>query len=146
MNQDIVLPDFDITDSDEDDPHARERVSELLDQWNIRQTGEQGNQPLDIYIRDSDGEVIGGLVGRTSLGMLFINYLYLPDELRSQRLGSVLLRKAEEKARQRGCHAVTLYTMSIQAPEFYLKHGYTVFGEVACKPAGNARIFMYKLL
>ena len=40
------------------------------------------------------------------------------------RLGSRLLTMAEEEGRRRGCTRVTLFTMEIQAPGFYLKQGY----------------------
>ncbi|MGV7962670.1 GNAT family N-acetyltransferase [Photorhabdus tasmaniensis] len=146
MNQAILPTGFTITNSDKSDNLARARISDLLDHWNVEQTGKADNQPLDFYIRDQDGEVIGGLVGRTSLGVLFINYFFLPVSLRRRGTGSELLRRAEEKARLRGCHIAMLFTMSIQAPDFYLKHGYTIFGEVSCQPTGNARIFMQKKL
>jgi hypothetical protein len=32
--------------------------------------------------------------------------------------------------------------ISFQAPEFYEKHGYRVFGRVECLPPGTSRIFL----
>jgi hypothetical protein len=37
-----------------------------------------------------------------------------------------------------------LYTISFQAPGFYLKHGWRVVGEVPCDPPGTSRVFMTK--
>ncbi|HDS5592972.1 TPA: GNAT family N-acetyltransferase [Enterobacter hormaechei subsp. xiangfangensis] len=135
-----------ITESHSIDSSSRSKISNLLDDFNIEQTGISDNQPLDFYLHDKAGEVNGGLVGRTSLGVLFINFFFIPDSARRMGVGSELLKRAENEARQRGCHVAMLFTMSIQAPAFYLKHGYTIFGEVACKPSGNARIFMQKAL
>jgi mRNA-degrading endonuclease RelE of RelBE toxin-antitoxin system len=36
--------------------------------------------------------------------------------------------------------------ISFQAPEFYERHGYRVFGTIDCAPSGTSRIFMTKVL
>ncbi|CDG21412.1 Similar to acetyltransferase [Xenorhabdus poinarii G6] len=135
-----------ITESNSADSQFRCKISKWLDDFNVEQTGIPDNQPLDLYLHDQVGEVNGGLVGRTSLGVLFINFFFIPESARRRGIGSELLKRAEEEARRRGCHVAMLFTMSIQAPEFYLKHGYTIFGEVPCMPSGNSRIFMRKAL
>src|SRR5207248_8258169 len=89
---------------------------------------------------------VGGLTGRTSLGLLFIDLFFLPDDLRGDGLGSRLLRLAEDEARHRGCVGAVLYTISFQAPGFYERHGYRVLGTVPCLPPGTSRIFMTKPL
>ena len=37
-----------------------------------------------------------------------------------------------------------LYTLSFQAPDFYVKHGWVVFGRVPCDPVGTCRVFLSK--
>lgn len=64
--------------------------------------------------------------------------------LRGLGLGSEMLRQAEEEGRKRGCRTAILYTISFQAPEFYRKYGWRVFGEVPCDPPGTSRVFMTK--
>jgi hypothetical protein len=39
-----------------------------------------------------------------------------------------------------------LYTISFQAPGFYARHGWRVFGEISCEPPGTSRVFMTKTL
>ncbi|OCA52876.1 GNAT family N-acetyltransferase [Photorhabdus namnaonensis] len=146
MNRDILDSGHSIKSSDQGDVESRGKISQLLDIWNVEQTNISDNQPLDFYVHDQQGEVVGGLVGRTSLGVFFVSYFFLPKELRRQGLGSTLLKWAEKKATLRGCHTAVLFTMAIQAPDFYLKHGYSIFGEVSSLPDGNARIFMQKRL
>lgn len=129
------------------EPSARNQISDLLDQYNVAKTGLNDNEPLDVMMVDPvTGEVVGGLVGRTSLGVFFISYFYLPDTLRGRGHGSRMLLEAEQEAARRGCLTALLFTMEIQAPTFYLKNGYEVFGRVACTPEGNARLFMRKSL
>ena len=126
---------------------ARSIISDELDQYNIEYTKISDNTPLDVLISESTtGKTIGGLVGRTSLGIFFISYLYIPATLRKQGYGAKVLQIAEMEAARRGCSEAVLFTMAIQAPGFYEKQGYMVFGHIDCTPPGNARIFMRKKL
>ena len=51
---------------------------------------------------------------------------------------------AEAEALRRGCRAGVLYTISFQAPEFYERLGWRIFGEIACDPPGTRRIYLTK--
>jgi len=129
------------------DPHARSAIGDWLDSFNTSVTGIADGLPLDVLLRsDATHEVIGGLVGRTSLGVLFVDYLFVPDVLRGQGQGRRLLAVAEAEAIRRGCATAVLFTMVIQAPGFYAKLGYETFGRIDCEPPGNARVFMRKQL
>lgn len=86
------------------------------------------------------------MLGRSSLGLLFIDLLYLPPELRSKGLGNELLKRFEEEGRRRGCVAAFLYTISFQSPDFYKRNGWGEFGNIDCLPDGTSRIFMKKTL
>jgi GNAT superfamily N-acetyltransferase len=126
------------------DQEARSLVSTRLDEYNRERTGIADSSALDVLAIDQTDGVVGGLVGRTSLGVLFIDYFYLPDSLRGRGLGAEILALAEAEAIRRGCSRAVLFTMTIQAPGFYEKQGYEVFGRVDCDPPGNARVFMKK--
>jgi GNAT superfamily N-acetyltransferase len=91
------------------------------------------------------GEVAGGLLGRTSLGLFFLDLFYLPEHLRGAGTGSAMMRMAEAEAVTRGCRAATLVTVNFQAPEFYARHGWEEFGRIQTAP-DVARIFMRKTL
>lgn len=120
-------------------------ISDALDQSIVEETGLGDRRPVAVLARDPEsGEIVGGLTGRTSLGTLFVDLFYLPPALRGLGLGSEMLRQAEEEGRKRGCRIAILYTISFQAPEFYRKHGWRVFGEVPCDPPGTSRVFMTK--
>ena len=53
---------------------------------------------------------------------------------------------AEAEARQRGAQNAYLDTFSFQAPDFYKKLGYQVFGELPDFPTGHQRYFLKKEL
>ncbi|MCX4680989.1 GNAT family N-acetyltransferase [Streptomyces sp. NBC_01433] len=130
-----------------DDPHPADMalISDALDRFNIERTGVGDRRPVAVLVRDPrTHQVIGGLTGRTSLGLFFVDLFFLPPELRGSGLGGEILRQAEHEARARGCRAAVLYTITFQAPGFYLKQGWRHLGEVPCDPPGTSRVFMTK--
>ncbi|MBK5017640.1 GNAT family N-acetyltransferase [Pantoea sp. S62] len=122
-------------------------LEEGLNDFNDLMTGMSDRQPLAVLIKsNTNGEVLGGMQGRSSLGLLFIDLFYLPPELRRMGVGTEILLRFEEEGRKRGCTSAFLYTISFQAPDFYKKHGWEEFGRIDCKPQGTSRIFMKKSL
>jgi len=133
--------------TDAPDARVEAAIGEGLRRFNARQSGIDDSRPLAVVVSDPDtNKVLGGITGRTSLGLLFIDLVFLPDNLRGDGLGSRILKLAEDEGRRRGCRAAMLYTISFQAPGFYARHGWRVFGEIACDPPGTSRIFMTKSL
>ncbi|SCK46084.1 Acetyltransferase (GNAT) family protein [Streptomyces sp. WMMB 714] len=123
------------------------RIAAALDEFNVAETGVDDRRPLAVLVKDpGTGRVLGGMSGHTSLGLLFVESFHLPDELRGSGFGTAVLRAAEDEARRRGCRNAVLYTLSFQAPGFYEKHGWQVFGDVPCEPPGTSRVFMTKAL
>lgn len=122
-------------------------IEEGLNEFNDLMTGMSDRKPLSVLVKSArTGEVLGGMQGRSSLGLLFVDLFYLPPSLRKMGIGSDILRRFEEEGRKRGCAAAFLYTISFQAPDFYKKHGWEEFGRIDCQPEGTSRIFMKKSL
>ena len=133
--------------TDRPSPEALASISEGLDQHNLDQAGYQDQAPLAVLVCDPEsGTVLGGLTGRTYLGLAFIDLVYLPASLRGRGLGTQLLQRAEAEARRRGCCAGVLYTITFQAPGFYIRQGWEEFGRIECNPPGTARVFLRKSL
>ena len=83
-----------------------------------------------VVVAESAEDVLGGLLGETSLAWLKINIMAVDARWRRQGIGSALLAEAEKQARQRGCRHAYVDTMCYQAPEFYLQQGYQQVGEI----------------
>jgi len=121
-------------------------VQDGLREYNLRFAPADGYQPLTIFLRGPDGSVVGGLLGETYWGWLHVDRLWIGEAYRRGGYGRQLLQMAEAEARRRGCAYAHLDTMSFQAPDFYFKNGYTVYGELADLPTGHKRIFLMKKL
>lgn len=129
------------------DRQIEEAIGDGLNGFNDQITGYSDRRPLGVIVKDPEtGEVLGGATGRSSLGLLFLDLFYLPEALRGSGLGTRVLEMFEEEGRRRGCRSAVLYTISFQAPRFYERLGWRVFGEIACEPPGTSRIFMTKEL
>lgn len=118
-----------------------------LADYNLAQAGYRDARPLAVLVSDPDtSQVIGGLLGRTSMGLLFIDLFFLPVGLRKRGLGSRIIKTAEDEAARRGCTGAVLHTVTFQAPGFYERQGYQVLGRIECDPPGHTRICMTKKL
>jgi GNAT superfamily N-acetyltransferase len=134
-----------LTDAPDDDEHAV--ITDGLRAYNEAQGGYWDSRPLNILARDpKTRKVVGGLLGRTSLGLLRVDRFFLPEELRRNRLGSRILAMAEQEATRRGCTRAVLSTLHFQAPGFYLKQGWEVAARIDCEPPGHTRFYMTKKL
>ena len=81
-----------LTDAPDDDERAI--IMDGLRAYNESQAGPWDGRPLAILARDTETEkVVGGLLGRTSLGLLTVERFFLPEELRRDRLGSRILAR-----------------------------------------------------
>lgn len=83
-------------------------------------------KPFRIFIKDTHGTVLGGASGTIFYGSLYVDMLWLKEELRHQGLGKTLMMKAEKIGRERQCSFVTLNTMDWEALPFYQKLGYEI--------------------
>ncbi len=114
--------------------------------YNVQRAGEGGEQSLCFVLRAPDEEIVGGVIGETHWGWFCITLMWVKEELRGRGYGGRLLSLAEEEARKRGARHAYLDTFSFQAPGFYKKHGYQVFGELKDFPPGHQRYYMTKQL
>ena len=136
-----------ITLTDAPDDAERAVITDGLRAYNEAQAGSWDGRPLAIFARDPETKkVVGGLLGRTSLGLLRVDTFFLPEDLRRARLGSRILAMAEEEGRRRGCTRALLSTVHFQAPGFYLKQGWEIAARIDCEPPGHTRFLMTKKL
>lgn len=101
-------------------------------------------QPLDFFLRDDTGQIVGGLVAETYWTWLSIEDLWLREDVRAHGYGRKLLDLAERAAQERGCAHAHLTTFSFQARSFYEKAGYQVVGQLTDYPPGETYFWLRK--
>jgi GNAT superfamily N-acetyltransferase len=128
------------------DDAAWEVVGGGITAFNLAHAGSDAATPLCVVLRDEAGATIGGVIGDTYYDWLSVSLMFVREDLRGQGWGEKLLARAEEEARTRGVKDIYLDTFSFQAPGFYEKLGYHVFGELRDFPPGHTRYYMTKRL
>lgn len=101
---------------------------------------------FSIFVRDEDGHVVGGLRALCFWNTLHIELLWLKESIRGQGLGSSMLEKAEDYARETGYGLALLESTDWQAKAFYEKRGYSVMGSLDDYPKGHTTHFLTKKL
>ncbi|MFE4711718.1 GNAT family N-acetyltransferase [Paenibacillus sp. NPDC056722] len=85
-------------------------------------------QVVNLFLKDEDNQICGGLVGEICWNWLEIEYLFVNEELRKSGYGKKLMLEAERIAKENNCEFLKLDTLSFQALDFYKKLGFEVFG------------------
>ena len=99
-----------------------------------------------VLIKDDAGHTIGGLAAQWYYNWMFIELLFVPEQLRGQDIGTRLMAEAETYAIANGMVGIWLDTFGFQARGFYEKLGYVVFGELPDYPGSHSRYFLQKRL
>ena len=138
------MPENPIAITSDPDPSDARFIEEKLFQYNTKTTGFEFGGNVAAFIRDEQGEIIAGITGFCWGFTLKIDYLWVREDRRSHDYGTRLLQAAEEEGKRRGCQQVFLETHSFQAPGFYKKLGYAIFGVLDDYPAGYSQVFLKK--
>ncbi|MEC4020127.1 GNAT family N-acetyltransferase [Streptomyces sp. H27-D2] len=131
---------------EEIDQQRRDLISQRLHDSNsersevlraLRGTVADEEIPLQVYAVDDEGELAAGLIGYTWGRWLHVDLLWVDAGRRGTKLGSRLVARAEEIARdERDCRYSRVETWDFQAPLFYQKLGYTIVSQVHDYPPG----------
>ena len=114
--------------------------------YNKQQAGDNCFQRLCFVLQNPDDEILGGVMAEVYWEWLYIDLLWVKEELRGQGYGHQILETVEKEAQQLGAKNAYLDTFSFQSPGFYEDLGYEVFGELESFPPGQKRFFMKKEL
>jgi GNAT superfamily N-acetyltransferase len=127
-------------------PDLIEFLSDRINEHNVNKTGVTDGRELALTVRDDADQIAAGIYGWTWAGWLEIRYLWVREDRRGQGLGRELLRAAEQEAIARGSRYALLDSYSFQAPGFYQKFGYQVFGKLTDFPGPHQRYYLWKQL
>src|SRR6202162_2644425 len=132
------------------DPYAaadlRDIVQTILVNHNVAITGQAEWYPVAFFLRDENGEILGGLLGDIWAAWLHVRTLAVAAPVRGHGFGREMMKRAENYAIERGCTDAFLDTFSFEARPFYEKLGYRVFGTLENLPVRHRHYFMTEKL
>lgn len=131
------------------DHHPSQSDNEVIKEGLIRsyeaQFGERDKE-FSVFLKNNSGEVFGGIQAMFDSEAIYIEALWVEENLRRQEHGKKLLAAAEREAIEQGCRYSLVDTWDFQAEEFYLKNGYERIGELKNYWHGHSKLFLKKKL
>ncbi|MDT3397579.1 GNAT family N-acetyltransferase [Streptomyces sp. B1866] len=141
---------------EETNQERRNMIEERLEDYNTSRSavmhamrGEPADdeRPVHLYAHADDGALAGGLIGHAWGHWLHVELLWVDERWRGSGLGSRLVARAEEIARDRlGCVHARVESWGFQAPAFYEKLGYRLLCVIPDYPPGETDHLLVKEL
>lgn len=134
------------------DGDEAEFISDKLLEFNLSKMSPNWEQEEDFYwitkkIEDDGGNIVAGYIGFANCWReAFLDNIWVDERYRNKGLGSSLIEDFEKEAEEKGCTLIHLDTFDWQAKDFYIKHGYQVFGTCDDCPKGHKRFYLVKYL
>jgi len=122
-------------------------ICDALYKYNLESVSGLPDVRTDINFVMKDGDkAIGGIFCNTFNMCMYVDVMWLEAAYRGRGYGRLMISRAEESAREKGCVFVHTCTFSYQSPEFYKACGYEVFAELRDYPNGIVQYFLKKKL
>lgn len=133
-----------LIENDSEDRASYRELHFLMKPFNLQFLAND-NKSAVFTLRDKHtNKIRGGVAGYSQNQMMFIDILYVSEQLQHNGYGSMLVGKIEEEAVKRNCNQIYTDTFDFQALDFYLKLNYEVFGELDGYEKGYRRYFLQK--
>ena len=132
--------------TEEEKSLIEKRVNEYADSMAPSEPHTEEEQ-LVFKVADEEGGIIAGcILNIHSWGRAVLAQLWTDERYRGRGLGSMLIRRAEQAAREKGCYYLCLGTLDFMARPLYEKHGFRVFTVTHDLPRGHVGWSMSKRL
>lgn len=106
------------------DESLKKRIFAGFKEHAIEKTGADGLKEISsMTIRDKQ-KVLGAIVYQEFWGAMHIKYIWVDKHCRNQGIGSKLMDKALQFGQEKKYSFAFVETMSFQALDFYIKHGF----------------------
>lgn len=90
-----------------------------------------------ILIKNNEDKLVGCVMVSFLWNGMEIGSLWVSESMRGQGLGQKLMEMAEAEGKKRGATFAYTNTFTWQAPGFYEKLGYKLYGKLEDFPVGN---------
>ncbi|KPI87411.1 acetyltransferase [Leptomonas seymouri] len=130
---------------------AEEACEQLLD-WAEKYRQQRGATSVPPYAKEThamkalllDGTLAACCLYTVTWKVLHVDILVVVSGKQRRGVGTAMLQKIDDLARQHHCHDVYLETMSWQARPFYEKNGYTHVATQQDFPMGHKRFILLR--
>ena len=114
-------------------------------EWILNNTEEkpQKTKYHNFGVYDNN-KLIGGAIGYIEWKWYFLDQLYIDEEYRKSGIGTKIINKIEQYAKENRLLGVRIETWSFQARGFYEKMGYQVYATFEDCPPGTIYYFLRK--
>lgn len=129
----------------EPDPQDKQIIVDGMLAYHASKGHPRKTDSFSVLMKDGN-EVVGAVMVGFLWNGMEIQTLWVKEVLRGKGYGSKLLQIAEAEAMKRGVNLAYTNTFTWQAPEFYKKMGYQVYGEIKDFPPGNNLTYFFKLI
>ena len=123
-----------------------EALKSGLTKYNESFTGVVHRETISSFVKNDSGVIVGGILGEINWNWMHIQGLWIDESIRQDGWGTKLLSEMEEYALSKSTANSRLETTTFQALGFYVKAGYSVFGELPNMPQGHTSYFLQKQL
>lgn len=123
-----------------------EALKSGLTKYNESFTGVVHRETISSFVKNDSGVIVGGILGEINWNWMHIQGLWIDESIRQDGWGTKLLSEMEEYALSKNTANIRLETTTFQALGFYVKAGYSVFGELPNMPQGHTSYFLQKQL
>lgn len=114
-------------------------------EWILKNTEEKPTKTnyCNFGVYDND-KLIGGAVGYIAWKWYFLDQLWIDKQYRKSGIGTKIINKIEQCAKDKELLGVRMETWSFQARGFYEKKGYEVYATFEDCPPGTIDYFLRK--
>lgn len=125
-------------------------ICDKLVEYNLSQvpkTQEIEFRNINKKVVDEYGNIIAGCLAKMYCwNVIYIDILWVDEKYRKCGFGKRLLGEIEKLAIEEHCSLIHLDTFDFQAKDFYIKHGYEIFGILEDCPENHCRYYLKKKL
>jgi len=127
-----------------------EYICNKLVQYNLSKvpkTQEKEFEDINIKYIDDENNIIAGCIARMYCwNVVYVDVLWVDELYKNKGFGSKLINEIEQIAKEKECDLIHLDTFDFQAKDFYLKHGYEIFGVLEGCPKEHCRYYLKKII
>ena len=121
-------------------------IEERLDEYDQKYITYKMSGSIRIGVINDDKLIAGADACMTAFKILYVSTVFVDENYRGKKIGTLLMREVEKRAKLLGANMMRLDTFNWQGREFYSSLGYEEVGAYESKIDGFSEHFFVKRL